>query len=90
MVNFVHTLLDVSEDKIVVLNDFPQNLFELGGLCQRIEFCLHTRLVQDHLFVHRMVGETFYDLRSQTYGHGLKGLYQHTESTANVKIVFDA
>jgi len=86
MVNFIHTLLNVSEDKVVILNDFPQNLLELGGFCQRIEFCLDTPLVRDHLFRDSMIGETFYDLRSQTYGHGLKGLYQHTESTAYVKL----
>jgi len=47
VVDFIHTLLNVSEDKIVILNDFPQNLLELGGFCQRIEFCLDTPLVRD-------------------------------------------
>ena len=89
MVDFVHAILNVFEDKPVIRNLLQQNLFEFGGPGQHVESCLDTPLVLDELFHRSMKGDTFYDL-SQTYGHGLEGLYQHTEATAYVKVVFDS
>jgi hypothetical protein len=89
VVNVAHTSFDVLKDKLAIGNLGLQHFLEFGALCQRIEFMLDTSPVRNPLFQRSLVSDTLYNSRSQTYDHVIKGLCQHTNSTAYVEIVFN-